>query len=67
MMLKLKNYFFFLEAIDFHGHVITHRRLHIATMEIDAVRNLKYPTTTSKQRSFLGLCNLYRLLVPDFL
>lgn len=49
------------------GHVITTRRLYIATKTIDAVRDLMYPTSTSKLLSFLGLYNVYRRLVSNIL
>lgn len=65
MILKLKKCFLFSDAIDYHGHVIAPRRLHIAIKTMDAVRDSRYPTRTSEMRSFLGLCNVYRQFIPN--
>lgn len=54
------------DAIDYLGHVIAPKRFYIATEKIDAVRNLKYPTTTTELRSFLELCSDCRQFVPNF-
>lgn len=32
----------------------------------DTIKNLKYPRNTTELRSFIGLCNVYRRLVPNF-
>lgn len=49
MTLNLKKCFIFHDAVDYLGHVIAPRRLHIATKTIDSVHYLKYPTTTSER------------------
>lgn len=58
MILKLEKCFFLREAIDYLGHMIAPRRLHIAPKTINAVHALKYPTKTSELHSFLSLCNV---------
>lgn len=67
MMLVLRKCFLFSDAVDYLGHLTTPRRLHIATKTIKALRDLKYPMTTFKLRSFLRLCNGYRQFAPNVL
>lgn len=64
--MKTKEMFCVSNAIDYLEHVITPQQLHIATETIKVVRDLKSTTKTSELRSSLGLCNVYRRLVPDF-
>lgn len=66
MTLKLKKCHFFTDAIDYLGHVITPGRLQVATKTDETVQTLKYPTTTTELRSFLGLCNVYRRFMSNF-
>lgn len=66
MTLKLKKCSFFFDAVNYLGHAITPRRLHIGTKTIDAVLNLIYLTTMSELRSFLRLCNVYCRFVSSF-
>jgi len=33
---------------------------------VDAVKRAKFPTTKTQLKSFLGMCNVYRLFVKDF-
>lgn len=61
--MKLKNNFFFSDTIDCSGYVITPRWLHIFARTIDAVRDLKFPATTSEWRLFLELCTVFRQFV----
>lgn len=63
---KLKMCFSFFDTIDFRGHVIPPRPFHIATRTTSAVRDLKWPSTTSKLRLLLRLCNVYCRLVSKF-
>lgn len=66
MKSTLRKCFHFSNKIEYLGHVITPRRLHIAMRTIDAAPNLKYQTKMSEYRSFLGMCNVYYQLVSKF-
>lgn len=48
------------------GHFIKRRRLKIAFHSTDAVHGIQSPTSLTKFRSFLGLCNVFYLFVPIF-
>lgn len=61
---KLKVCHFFGESINYLGHVIFPRSLRIASHTTDAIRKLQPPTSLTKLRSFVGLCSVFRRLVP---
>ncbi|GJZ36689.1 putative reverse transcriptase domain-containing protein [Tanacetum coccineum] len=46
---------FWLQEEHFLGHVVNHNGIHVDPSKIEAVKNLKAPTTPSEIRSFLGL------------
>lgn len=64
--LKLKKCAFFIDTIDYLGHVIRPKRLKIAAHTAHAIRELKQPRNITLLRSFVGLCNVLRRFVPDF-
>jgi RNase H-like domain found in reverse transcriptase len=66
LSLKLINYHFFKEAVDYLGHVIRPGKLAVAEKNTAALRNAPVPKTQTELRSFLGLCNVYRRFVPRF-
>nr|GEY28925.1 reverse transcriptase domain-containing protein [Tanacetum cinerariifolium] len=46
---------FWLQEVQFLGHVVNQSGIHVDPSKIKAVKNWKAPTTTSEIRSFLGL------------
>nr|GEV53875.1 hypothetical protein [Tanacetum cinerariifolium] len=46
---------FWLQEVQFLGHVVNQSGIHVDPSKIEAVKNWKAPTTTFKIRSFLGL------------
>lgn len=64
MTLKISKSFFFSDAIDYHGNVMTRRWLHIATKTIFSGRAYKYLATASKWQLFQRLWNVFRRFVP---
>ncbi|GKA24369.1 putative reverse transcriptase domain-containing protein, partial [Tanacetum coccineum] len=46
---------FWLQEVHFLGHVVNQSGIHVDPGKIEAVKNWKSPTTSSKIRSFLGL------------
>lgn len=64
--LKLKKFTFFMDTIDYLGHVIRLKRLEIANHTAEAIHGLRPPTSLTELRSFLGLFNVSRRFVPKF-
>nr|GEW57342.1 putative reverse transcriptase domain-containing protein [Tanacetum cinerariifolium] len=48
---------FWLQEVQFLGHVVNQSGIHVDPSEIKAVKNWKAPTTPSEIRSFLGLAD----------
>ncbi|GJR34561.1 putative reverse transcriptase domain-containing protein [Tanacetum coccineum] len=49
---------FWLQEVQFLGHVVNQNGIHIDPSKIEAVKNWKGPTTPSEIRSFLGLAGM---------
>lgn len=63
--LKLKNYRFITDAIDYLSHVIRPRRHEIATYTTNVIRRLQQRKSLTKPCSFLRLCILFQSYVPS--
>ncbi|GKC17008.1 putative nucleotidyltransferase, ribonuclease H [Tanacetum coccineum] len=57
---------FWLQEVQFLGHVVNQNGVHVDPSKIEAVKNWKAPTTPSKIRSFLGLVGYYRRFITNF-
>lgn len=66
LTLKLKNWKFFADNSDYLGYVIRPGKRGVTSNTTDAIGGMKYHTTISLLRSFLGLCNVLRRLVPNY-
>jgi RNase H-like domain found in reverse transcriptase len=66
LSLKLKKCHFFAETVHYLGHVIRPGRLGVAEKNTIALKTARLPKTQTEVRSFLGLCNVYRIFVPHF-
>ena len=64
--LKLKKCDFFRNKVNYLGHVITPGKLSVATKNMEAFAEAKFPTNITQLRSFLGSANVYRRFVEDF-
>ncbi|GJT65063.1 putative reverse transcriptase domain-containing protein [Tanacetum coccineum] len=54
---------FWLESVQFLGHVIDSKGIHIDPTKIEAIKNWATPTTPTEVRQFLGLAGYYRRFI----
>ncbi|GJZ80953.1 putative reverse transcriptase domain-containing protein, partial [Tanacetum coccineum] len=57
---------FWLESVQFLGHVIDSKGVHVDPAKIEAIKNWATPTTPTKVRQFLGLAGYYRRFIEGF-
>nr|GEV63460.1 putative reverse transcriptase domain-containing protein [Tanacetum cinerariifolium] len=57
---------FWLDSIQFLGHVIDRSGVHVDPAKIKAIKNWAAPTTPTEVRQFLGLAGYYRMFIEGF-
>ena len=57
---------FWLEKVQFLGHVIDKDGISVDPAKVEAVNEWEQPKTPTEIRSFLGLAGYYRRFIPDF-
>ncbi|VVA31265.1 PREDICTED: retrotransposon, partial [Prunus dulcis] len=57
---------FWLDIVNFLGHVISAEGVYVDPQKVEAVVNWPQPTSVTKVRSFLGLAGCYRRFVEGF-
>ncbi|GJZ72913.1 putative reverse transcriptase domain-containing protein [Tanacetum coccineum] len=57
---------FWLDSVQFLGHVIDHSGVHVYPAKIEAIKSWLAPTMLTKVRQFLGLAGYYRRFIEGF-
>ncbi|GJY22427.1 putative reverse transcriptase domain-containing protein [Tanacetum coccineum] len=57
---------FWLDSVQFLGHVIDSKGIHFDPSKIEAIKNWAAPTTPTELRQFLGLAGYYRRFIKGF-
>nr|GEU64088.1 putative reverse transcriptase domain-containing protein [Tanacetum cinerariifolium] len=66
LYVKLSKCDFWLESVQFLGHLIDSEGVHVDPAKIIAIKNWATPTTPTKVRQFLGLAGYYQRFIKGF-
>ncbi|KAI3510702.1 hypothetical protein L1887_17835 [Cichorium endivia] len=57
---------FWIREVQFLGHVVNSKGIHVDPSKIDAIKNWETPKTPTEIRQFLGLAGYYRRFIENF-
>ncbi|GJV70014.1 reverse transcriptase domain-containing protein [Tanacetum coccineum] len=57
---------FWLQEVQFLGHVVNHDGIHVDPSKVESVKNWKTPESPTEILSFLGLAGYYRRFIENF-
>ena len=66
MTLNLDKSTWFSDEVEYLGHIVRPRQLHVHNKKVDALKHAKFLTTKTRMKSFLGMCTVNRRFVKDF-
>ncbi|GJV70341.1 putative reverse transcriptase domain-containing protein [Tanacetum coccineum] len=66
LYVKFSKCDFWLDSMQFLGHVIDSKGVHVDPSKIEAIKNWAAPTTPTEVRQFLGLAGYYRRFIEGF-
>ncbi|KAI3717637.1 hypothetical protein L1987_69382 [Smallanthus sonchifolius] len=65
LYVKFSKCEFWLKEVQFLGHIINEKGIHVDPAKIEAVKNWNAPKTPTEVRSFLGLTGYYRRFISN--